>query len=428
MTLRGFFARLAPLSLSDVVMALGDPLQVMALTRLADPTTSLATMGVVKAIANLLESPVIVMLHASTALAKRAESRAALWRFMLALSSTLTLIFMLLCLPGIYSRLLQDVFGVGPAVTDAARIPFLIMVAWPAIIAWRRYYQGLLIDGSSGHCLGLASGGRILTVVTILVCGVALRGDGPIVAALALIGGVLAEALLITLFARGRVACDPVQADTPPLPSTMSEVARFYAPLATSMLLVWGGRAALVALIARTEGGTLALAGWLAGWGLVLLIANATRMVQQITISTWRTVGTLRLLGFSSVAGGLCCSLLVLLGWSAAGQRILFFLWGGDPEVCRLALQVIQIGAVLPCLVATQNVLQGVCIAKGRPGIVQNATVAGVIAVLLSALLLSSAAVPGALMGSVSVIFGLVIEIGALTAGARYARSAGSAS
>ncbi len=49
--------KLLPLSLTDVVMAVGDPLLTMALTRLANPREVLAAVGIVRTIAVFLESP-----------------------------------------------------------------------------------------------------------------------------------------------------------------------------------------------------------------------------------------------------------------------------------------------------------------------------------------------------------------------------------
>ena len=58
-----------PLSLSDVTMALGDPLTTTTLAHLADSRINLAAVGVAKTIAIFCESPNIMLLHASNALA-----------------------------------------------------------------------------------------------------------------------------------------------------------------------------------------------------------------------------------------------------------------------------------------------------------------------------------------------------------------------
>ena len=72
-----------PLSLSDVTMALGDPLTTTTLAHLPDPRANIAAVGVAKAIAIFCESPIIMLLHASNALAPTQASRQALWKFSL---------------------------------------------------------------------------------------------------------------------------------------------------------------------------------------------------------------------------------------------------------------------------------------------------------------------------------------------------------
>ncbi len=72
-------------------------------------------------------------------------------------------------------------------------------------------------------------------------------------------------------------AGDPLQSVTltrlPDPQLNLAAVACYYAPLALTMLLVWGGRAALVAL-----------AAWPAAGGFVVLVGNSTRMVEQLQL------------------------------------------------------------------------------------------------------------------------------------------------
>ena len=64
-----------PLSLSDVTMACGDPLQTTTLAHLPDARNTIAAVGVARSIAIFFESPIIMILHASNALAPRSEER-----------------------------------------------------------------------------------------------------------------------------------------------------------------------------------------------------------------------------------------------------------------------------------------------------------------------------------------------------------------
>jgi progressive ankylosis protein len=107
-----------PLSLSDVTMALGDPLTTTTLAHLADSRTNLAAVGVAKAIAIFCESPIIMLLHASNALAPTQRSRQALWKFTLIASSVMSLLLALTSIPAIFTIIGEGWLGVSPNLSN----------------------------------------------------------------------------------------------------------------------------------------------------------------------------------------------------------------------------------------------------------------------------------------------------------------------
>lgn len=408
-----------PLSLSDVIMAVGDPLQTMAVTRLPQSQATLAALGVVKSIAVFLESPIIMILHASTALGKQAASRSALWRFMLLLSGFLSLLFAVLCWGPIYNWVLGSVFGVERRVANIGRIAFLLMVGWPFVIAWRRYFQGLLIRSGDNRYVGYASFFRLAWVMGILPAGVALHWNGALLGGLTLIGGVFWEAVLVTWFALRLKVITRIEAlnlpEDPNLPVNLLAVARFYFPLAATMLIVWGGRAALISLVARADDSSLALAAWPAAWGLVLAIANATRMVQQIVISHIEEVALNVLLQFTGVVGSFCCLLLGFLAFTPWGEMLLG-LYVGQNHALFLALQpVVGWATLFPLILALQNAIQGLLISQQRNWFINAATFLGVGVMLSLGWLCIRAGQPGALSAAWAMLLGSLVEVGFLT-------------
>ena len=194
--------KLLPLSLTDVVMAVGDPLLTMTLSRLANPREVLAAVGIVRAIAVFLESPIIMILHASTALGANAASRRALWRLTLCLGSFLTSVFLFLTWRPVYDLLMMHAFGASPAVAATGRPVLLLMIVWPGVIAWRRFHQGILIRQGRSRLVALASMSRLLWVCLALSVGIILKASGAVVAGLTLIGSVLVEAIMVTVLSR----------------------------------------------------------------------------------------------------------------------------------------------------------------------------------------------------------------------------------
>ncbi|MBT9582935.1 hypothetical protein IV102_06270 [bacterium] len=418
-TVPRLLAQLAPLAMSDVIMALGDPLQISAVSRLSNPKESLAAMGIVKALANFLESPIIMVLHASTALSGDRSSRRCLARFVLWLALVCSGLFLLLSLPGFYEWVFLDLFGTTPQVAQAARRAMLWMVLWPAFIAWRRFFQGVMIRDKQGRWLGWASIARLTTFATLLWIGFWQRGQGPEVAAIALMGGLLAEALCAQYFAyrSGAVASFASQNDTK-LPQSLPQMWRYYLPLASTMVIVWGGRAMLVAVLARAVDGPLALASWPAAWNFLLLVANCTRMVQQMIIAQARQVCFQTLLRFAACAGLAASGLMIVLAFSGAGESALLGLLGNQQDLYVTALPVLRIGCWLPLLVAAQNACQGFCIVAGKNWRIQQATVASLLTTLVVTFSLTEAGYSGTVCAIWGMMLGLLFEVGVLATGA----------
>lgn len=414
-TLGWLWRRFWPLSLSDVVMTAGDPLQSMALTRLPDPQLNLAAIGIVKALANFVESPIIMVLHASTALTGSNASRRSLARFVCILALALTALFALLAWPPLYRWTLTHGYEADATLSARAFPALVIMLSWPAVIAWRRYYQGMLIRHARGRYLAWASAGRLLALVSALVLGLHLQGLGAVVAAASLMVSLLVEALLVTAFAvtTGATAWKP-ESD-PHLPASVPAVARYYAPLAQTMLLVWGGRAALVALVARAVDAPVALAAWPAAWGFVLLVGNSTRMVQQLIIAHERETTAGLLLRFTGLVGLGCSGLLAALSFSQGGQQLLLHMLGGDAPLVSAALPVLQLGSLCPILIALQNAHQGYGILRGRNRHLQRAALAGIVLTLSVTCVLIRFQVPGALAAMLGMVVGLAAEVLYLT-------------
>jgi progressive ankylosis protein len=401
-----------PLSLSDVTMALGDPLTTTTLAHLADSRTNIAAVGVAKAIAIFCESPIIMLLHASNALAPTQASRRALWQFALLASGAMSLLLALISLPPVFAVVGEGWLGVTASLSQTVRSVLMITILWPLAIGWRRYFQGLLIHSGQSNAVAQAGIIRLLVVGGILSGGFTLQLAGATVAAMSLVLGVIAEAIAVTYLAKKLGATRaPEVISTPELPKDLAGVWKFYAPLGGTMILVWGARAALVGIVARANDGVIALAAWPAAWGLVLVIANSTRMVQQIIIRN-RKVMPDRLLITFAVTVGLVCSLVLLVvsGTSISEQAISWFI-GSDQELILRVRPVLLICAVMPLLVSLQNAVQGFLVSEGRTWMVNYATWLGAGGMLGVAYLGVQSGQPGSIAAATGMVFGATIEI-----------------
>jgi progressive ankylosis protein len=400
-----------PLSLSDVTMACGDPMMTTTLAHLPDAQNNLAAVGIAKSLAIFFESPIIMILHAANALAGSQDSRKALWRFTLLVGGGLTFLLSLLGLPIIFNFVGVSLLGIPSAMLVTVSQVLLLMGGWPFAIAWRRYFQGLLIYHGQSRAVAKASIFRLFTLAVVLTAGFLWQISGGIVAGFALISGVIVEAIAVTIFARRSGAILPPQIEQPNLPRNLAQVWKFYLPLANSMMVVWGGRAILISILARAQDATVAIAAWSAAWGLVLVIANSTRMVQQMVIKYRHQVSDRQLLTFAISVGGACSTLLLLMSLTPIGNRMVQSFIGNDLTLAKSIKPVLLICTIVPLFVALQNAIQGFLVSENRTGHVNLSTWLGTGTLLIIATLAINKGMNGAISAAIAMITSMLVEV-----------------
>ncbi|ALB41153.1 hypothetical protein AA650_12315 [Anabaena sp. WA102] len=400
-----------PLSLSDVTMACGDPMMTTTLAYLPDAQVNLAAVGIAKSLAIFFESPIIMILHAANALAGSQDSRKALWRFTLFVGAGLTCLLSLLGLPMIFNFVGVSLLGIPSAMLATVSQVLLLIGGWPFAIAWRRYFQGLLIYHGQSRAVAKASILRLFTLALVLTGGFFLPISGGVLAGFALISGVVVEAIAVTIFARLSGATLPPQIEQPNLPRNLAQVWKFYLPLANSMMVVWGGRAILISILARAEDSTIAIAAWSAAWGLVLVIANSTRMVQQMVIKYRHQVSDRQLLSFAISVGAACSSLLLLMSVTPIGDRIVQSFIGNDIILANSIKPVLLICTIVPLFVALQNATQGFLVSENRTGQVNLSTWLGTGTLLIIATFAINKGMNGAMAAAIAMITSMLVEV-----------------
>ena len=403
-----------PLSLSDVTMACGDPMMTTTLAHLPDAQNNLAAVNIAKSLAIFFESPIIMILHAANALAGSQDSRKALWRFTLLVGGGLTFLLSLLGLPIIFNFVGVSLLGIPSAMLATVSQVLLLMGGWPFAIAWRRYFQGLLIYHGQSRAVAKASIFRLFTLALVLTGGFFLPITGGILAGFALISGVIVEAIAVTIFARLSGAILPPQIEQPNLPRNLTQVWKFYLPLANSMMVVWGGRAILISILARAEDATIAIAAWSAAWGLVLVIANSTRMVQQMVIKYRHQVSDRQLLTFAISVGAACSTVLLLMSVTPIGDRIVQSFIGNDLTLAKSIKPVLLICAIVPLFVALQNAIQGFLVSENRTGHVNLSTWLGTGTLLIITTFAINKGMNGAMAAAIAMITSMLVEISCL--------------
>ena len=116
-----------PLALMWVLMGVEQPVLNGVMARLPDATRSLAAFEVAFGIALVIESPILQILSAATALVRGPRSYRQMLRFMHLLAAVLTLVHFIVSRPVVFEFVTRRILGVPEDVIEPARrrLPFL---------------------------------------------------------------------------------------------------------------------------------------------------------------------------------------------------------------------------------------------------------------------------------------------------------------
>jgi len=366
MTQRLILAFWLPLAASWVLMTLEGPFVQAAIARLPDPETSLAAFGIVVSLSVTIEAPVIMLLATSTALSRDRAAYAVLRRFMLALNLLLTVVAALVAFTPVYEWIVAGAMGVPEHIAVAARPGMRIMTLWSAAIGWRRFHQGVLIRFGQTRRVTYGTGVRLLASAGTAAV-LALWGElpGVWVGSCALMAGVLAEAVLVTLLVRPTLArhlASPVLAASPPTLTptlTLRRVIGFHAPLAATSVLTLLSQPLISAGLARMAFPEQSLAAWPVAFSLVLFTRSFGLAVQEVVIALTdgpETLGPLRRFSLSVALGSVL--VLALIAGTPLADLYLREITSVSAELADFVVPGLQAALLLPGLTALQSWLR----------------------------------------------------------------------
>jgi hypothetical protein len=229
-----------PLAGTWLMMAVEGPFLAAIIARLPDAAPNLAAYGVAFAFAIIVESPVIMLMSASTAMVNNRDSYLVFRRFTIALSALMTGVMLIIVTPPVFDTL-ASWLNLPVAVASLTHQALILMLPWPGAIGYRRLLQGLLIRHNMTRRVAYGTVVRLVTMcATAVFAGWWLSISGALVGALALSVAVVAEALAVRRMARRaiRTLMDRRKTEGPRL--TLNTVAWFYVPLALSSFLAMG--------------------------------------------------------------------------------------------------------------------------------------------------------------------------------------------
>ena len=368
-----------PLAASWLLMSFEMPALSAVVARMPNPVINLAAYGgVVFPIALIIESPIIMLLAASTALSKDMASYLKIKRFMMISGGLLTVLHVLIAFTPMYYVVVEDILGVPQEIVEPARLGLMIMLPWTWSIAYRRFNQGMLIRFGHSQTVGIGTMVRLSTNLLILTIGYT-NGNLPgiAVASGAVAFGVLCEAFYVGVVVRpvlkhqGQVA-PPVE---PPL--SWSAFYTFYLPLVMTSLLVLLANPIGSAALSRMPYSLDSLAVWPVVTGIVFMLRSLGIAYNEVVVALLDEHGAYsNLKRFATTLSVATTGLLLLVAATPLASFWFGQISGLPPDLAQMAQRGLWFALPLPALSVIQSWYQGALLhGKRTGGIIESVVV-----------------------------------------------------
>ncbi len=402
-----------PLAAMWILMGIEQPALTAVIARLSDATVQLAAFGVTFSLALIVESPVLQMLSAGTAMALDREHYRRLLRFMHMLALSLSVFHVLLSLPWIYVPLLRHVVGVPENLIGPSHAAFASMVPWAAAVGYRRLWQGVLIRFGKARVVPITMVARLIVTFALLVAGFVFEyAGGAQIAAIALIGGVTAGAVAAYVYARP-VIHGTMESGTEQTAPSYGRLLRFYVPLAATSVVVLGSRPVLTVGIARAPLPVESLAVWPVVMSFNFILFSLALALQEVVVAlAGRNEDVAVLKRFSTRLGVVLGSVYLLFVLTPLREAVFGGVVGLAPELLEMLLVPAVIMAFSPAIGTFLFFYRGVQVKRERTIAVTRGVVVNAV-VLVTVLFTGAAFLPvtGAIIAACAYVIALFLEV-----------------
>ena len=356
-----------PLWATWLMMAVEGPFLAAIIARLADPTTNLAAFGVAYSFALIVESPVIMMMSASTALVGDARSLRLLRSFTFLLCGVITAAMVVLVLPPVFHLVAARILDLPASLVTRTHVAVALLLPWPGAIGYRRFYQGVLIRHGLTRRVAYGTVLRVLTMAGTALALQRLALPGAWVGALALAAGVTAEAFASRVMAAGIVGRllrggDGEASATLTFPS----VARFYAPLALTSMLTLAVQPLVTLFVAHGRAAVESLAVLPVVTGLVFIFHTLGLAYQETGIALIgehrENHGQLR--RFATLLGVVAGAGLAAVAWTPLAAWWYGTVSGLRPDLAAFAVAPTRIVTIMPALTVLLSFQRAVLVSR----------------------------------------------------------------
>ena len=372
-----------PLALSWLFMGLEQPIISAVIARLADPTIQLAALGIIFPLALMIESPIIMLLAASTALSDHQQAYKLMYRFMMITSAIITVIHALLAFTPLYDLVIVSAFDPPVEIIEPARWGLKILLPWTWSIAYRRFHQGLLIRYGDAKAVSVGTFFRLIASVATMGLMAVLGQPGIVVATMGISAGVLTEAIFIARRAKPIIKNKLPETTTTRL--TWQAFRRFYIPLALTSVLLLGSQPLGSAALSRMPNALNSLAAWPVLVSFIFLFRGLGFAYNEVVVSALKEkeADFKDLKKFALLLSLSLTLLLTIIAFSPLSQLYFSSVAGLNSELSSLAVSAFIFAVIWPALSVYRNFYQGLIVYNKQTRYVTEAVVVSLIVTII---------------------------------------------
>jgi hypothetical protein len=408
-----------PLFASWLLMAGEGPIITAAINRLPDQVVMLAAIGVVLSLSVTIESPIINLLATATALVRDRGSYLLLRRFTIHWMIGLTAVTVLFSFTPLFDLFVIRWMDVPTAVAGWVRPGMQIMSLWSAAIAWRRFLQGVLIRFGQTRKVAwgtlirlLASGSTVITLAMVT------DWPGVIAGSLALMAGVIAEAVYATIavrpLLRGRLAekVEPGEGAEAVEELTYTGLFWFHLPLAGTSVMILLVQPLVAFSLARLEQPVQSLAAWPLVFQVMLMARATAFALPEVVIALTNGPTEFRAIRrFSVYLAFLNTIAMALFVLTPLAAMYLLQVQNATPPVAELARRGLQFFILLPPLSILISWLRGLLINQRATKIVNAGMIANFLVTTVILFTGVRLRLPGIDTAAVALVGGSLVEM-----------------
>lgn len=414
-TLKTVYRLWWPLALTWLMMAIEGPFLAAVIARMGESATNLAAYGIAYAFGLITEAPVIMLLSASTRLARGRHDYLRLRSFSVGLCAVVTLMLVLLLTPVVFAPLTETLLSLSEDVANHVYQALLLLLPWPAAIGMRRFYQGVLI---AHHKPGRVAVGTLFRLLVMSTTAFILwRLDslaGASLGACALSAGVVAEAIATRWLARRAIAVSLRDDGEDVVMQSYAALSRFYLPLAMTPLIGLSIHPVVTFFLGHSYKPLESLAIMPVLYALTFLFRALGLSFPEVAIATLKegqqnhaVIRKFALYLALALGGGLSLIAFTPLNifWFATLSGLSF-------DLVQLAIPPLQIMAFFPALTVAIGYQRAILIDAGTTLPVTLATAIEAFAIFtILALLVLYSALPGVTVAALAYLLGRLLAL-----------------